>query len=98
MISSRDGAPNLYIIPVNGGEARRLTNISTGIADPLWSPDSKSIAFSTDVYPDCGDDDACNQKARDAWSNGPLKAHVAIVCCIAIGPIGRTALAPTSFS
>src|SRR5262245_29479845 len=59
MISSRDGAPNLYLLPLNGGEARRLTNVSTGVADPLWSPDGKWIAFSTDVYPECGDDDGC---------------------------------------
>jgi dipeptidyl aminopeptidase/acylaminoacyl peptidase len=77
MVSSRDGSPNLYILPLNGGEARRLTNVSTGVADPLWSPDSKWIAFSTDVYAECSSDDACNQKTRDTWSNGPLKAHVA---------------------
>jgi dipeptidyl aminopeptidase/acylaminoacyl peptidase len=77
MVSSRDGAPNIYVIPLNGGEARRVTNVSTGVADPLWSPDSKSIAFSTDVYTECGDKDECNQKTRDTWNNGPLKAHVA---------------------
>src|SRR5438309_47875 len=37
--SSRDGDPNLYILPVGGGEARKLTNVSTGAGDPLWSPD-----------------------------------------------------------
>jgi dipeptidyl aminopeptidase/acylaminoacyl peptidase len=77
MISPRDGEPNLYILPLNGGEPRRLTNISTGISDPLWSPDGKWIAFSTDVYPECGDNDACNQKTHDTWTNGPLKAHSA---------------------
>jgi dipeptidyl aminopeptidase/acylaminoacyl peptidase len=43
----------------------------------LWSPDSKWIALSTDVYPSCSDDDACNQKTHDTWNNGPLKAHMA---------------------
>src|SRR5262245_27351240 len=77
MVSSRDGGSNLYILPLNGGEARRLTKIATGVADPLWSPGGKWIAFSKDVYPECGDDDACNQKTRDGWSSGSLKAHVA---------------------
>jgi dipeptidyl aminopeptidase/acylaminoacyl peptidase len=77
MVSSRDGAPNLYLLPTMGGEAKRLTNISTGVSDPLWSPDSKWIALSTDVYPSCSDDDACNQKTHDTWNNGPLKAHMA---------------------
>jgi len=77
MISSRDGAPNLYRLPLNGGEATRLTNISGGVSEPLWSPDSKWIAFSTDVYPECGKDEACNEKTREKWSSGALKAHMA---------------------
>src|SRR5438477_7098189 len=31
---------NLYLPPLSGGgEARALTSISTGVSDPLWSPD-----------------------------------------------------------
>ncbi len=76
-ISSRDGSPSLYTMPMGGGEARRLTSISTGVSDPLWSRDGKWIAFSTDVYPECGSDDSCNKKIGDTWSGGPLKAHMA---------------------
>ena len=76
-ISARDGGSNLYVMPATGGEARRVTNISTGVADPVWSPDSRSLAFSTDVYPECNGDDSCNKRISEAWSNGPLKAHMA---------------------
>lgn len=76
-IASRDGAANVYLLPLDGGEARKLTNISTGAADPHWSPDGKWIAFSTDVYPACGADDACNKKVADRWSKGRLQAHLA---------------------
>jgi len=76
-VSSKDGGPQLYVMPATGGEAKKITKISTGVSDTLWSPDSKWIAFSSDVYPECGGDDACNQKISDTWSKGPLKAHSA---------------------
>ena len=76
-ISSKDGSPQLYLMPTGGGEAKKFTKISTGVSDPLWSSDGKWIAFSSDVYPECGGDDACNQKIADTWSKGPLKAHSA---------------------
>ena len=47
-VRTTDGTPNLWILPLNGGESRQLTKTSTGVADPLWSPDGKLIAFSTD--------------------------------------------------
>ena len=76
-LSSRDGSTQLYSLPLQGGEAKKLTSVSTEVADPLLTPDGKQVIYSSDVYPECGADDACNKKIADRWSNGPLKAHMA---------------------
>ena len=76
-VRTTDSIPNLWVLPLNGGESRQLTKVSTGVADPLWSPDGKLIAFSTDVYPECNGDDACNKKIADRWSAGKANAHMA---------------------
>jgi dipeptidyl aminopeptidase/acylaminoacyl peptidase len=75
--SDKDGASNLFVLPLRGGEAKQLTSISTGVSDPVISPDGKWIAFASDVYPECGADDACNKKISERWSGGKLKAHMA---------------------
>jgi len=76
-VRTKGGDTNLFLLPLAGGEPRQLTNISTGVSDPRWSPNGKWIAFSTDVYPECNGDDACNKKISETWSKGKLQAHMA---------------------
>jgi len=45
---------NLFILPVSGGDAVRLTHYEGYDGAPSWSPDSKKIAFET--YPGDPDD------------------------------------------
>ena len=38
-------APQLYLMPGHGGEARRITEAPLGVAMPVWAPDSRRIAY-----------------------------------------------------
>jgi dipeptidyl aminopeptidase/acylaminoacyl peptidase len=46
-LSSRDGENQIYLIPVDGGEARPCTESKTGIDSFEWSPDGRRLAFET---------------------------------------------------
>lgn len=39
---------DIYSVPVTGGEARQLTTNAAFDSHPIWSPDSKKIAFESD--------------------------------------------------
>jgi dipeptidyl aminopeptidase/acylaminoacyl peptidase len=57
-----DEADQVYVLDLGGGEARRVTTISTGAANPQWRPDGQALLFETSVYPGAADDEA-NRKA-----------------------------------
>src|SRR5260370_8094792 len=59
-----------------GGEAHALTKLSTGAGLVKWSPDGKTIAFTSSVYPECKDDE-CNKKRDEDKGKNKVKAHVA---------------------
>ena len=61
-----DEAEQIYILNLaEGGEARRLTSISTGAANPKWRPDGKAILFESVVYPNAMDDEANKKIAAE---------------------------------
>src|SRR5262249_403566 len=40
------GRPQLWGLPVAGGEGRQLTPLRYGAGEPVWSPDGATLAFS----------------------------------------------------
>lgn len=61
-----DEAEQVYILDLaEGGEARRLTSVSTGASNPKWRPDGKAILFESFVYPNALDDEANKKIAAE---------------------------------
>jgi len=47
----------LWALPADGGEARRLTSIGSGVQNPVWSPDGKFILFTSSIFKGEGKED-----------------------------------------
>src|SRR5580658_650566 len=48
--TEKDGKPEppqIYLLSMEGGEARALTEMPKGAGDPVWAPDGRSLAFSS---------------------------------------------------
>lgn len=74
-VSTRDGESQIWIVPAAGGEARKVSALSTGAADLQVSPDGKWLSFSSTVYPDCPNDD-CNKKRMEEAEKSKVKAKI----------------------
>jgi dipeptidyl aminopeptidase/acylaminoacyl peptidase len=65
-----DEAAQLYVLEVlAGGEAQRVTSLSSGARSPQWRPDGQALLFQSSVYPGARNDEeqrrlAAERKAR----------------------------------
>jgi dipeptidyl aminopeptidase/acylaminoacyl peptidase len=46
-VRAADAKPQIFILPMSGGEAYQITKFSYGASAPRWSPDGKKILFAT---------------------------------------------------
>lgn len=44
-IPQNDGFANLWVVPMDGGQARRLTTTDKSDSGPIWSPDGRHLYF-----------------------------------------------------
>src|ERR1700728_3936260 len=74
-VSVVDGTAQVFTISVDGGSPVKVTSLSGGADNVLWSPDGDWIEFTSNVYPDCSDD-ACNVARDSAKDKSKVKAHI----------------------
>jgi dipeptidyl aminopeptidase/acylaminoacyl peptidase len=75
-ISNRSGSAQIWLTNADGADAKQVTNLSTEAGGVLFSPDGKRLVFTSEVYPECGADDACNKKILDEEKANPVKARI----------------------
>lgn len=44
-----DNKPQIFLLPMDGGEAKQLTQSKYGASNPKWSPDGKQILFASGI-------------------------------------------------
>src|SRR5512141_1084369 len=76
-VSTRAGDPQVFFLPLEGGEPEQKTSFPGGVANPAFSKDGRLLVFSADVFPACGADVACNRKGTEAREKNQIKAHLA---------------------
>lgn len=59
-----DSVAQIYVLSLDGGEAQRVTQLSTGARAPRFSPDGKQILFVSAVFPGSAND-ADNQRLAE---------------------------------
>jgi len=74
-ISSRDGEPQIWLVSVGGGEAYKVSSVSTGVSELQVSPDGKWFSFASEVYPDCPNDES-NRKRSEEVEKSKVKAKI----------------------
>ncbi|MGH9558844.1 MAG: TolB family protein, partial [Bryobacteraceae bacterium] len=75
-VSNRGGSSQIWVMNPDGSNPRQISRVSTEASGILISPDGKKIVYLSDVYPECGADDACNQTHLDADAANKVKARI----------------------
>ena len=73
-ISNRGGSSQVWVMNADGSLPRQVTNLSTEAGGVVWSPDGNKFVFTSDVYPDCPDDN-CAKSRLEAEKNNKVKAR-----------------------
>ena len=75
-MSTREGAPQIFVANADGSNIHKVSDVPEGVSEFIWSPDGKSFAFTTDIYPECKDL-KCVADKSEAAEKSKVKAVIA---------------------
>jgi dipeptidyl aminopeptidase/acylaminoacyl peptidase len=75
-VSNRDGSSQVWRMDADGANAAQLTHLASEASGILISPDGKKIVLLSNVYPECGSDDACNQHEIKVDAANKVQARI----------------------
>lgn len=76
-ISNRDEKSQVYIINKNGGEAKKITNLESGVSSFLWSPCGEKIWITSSLKEDTiFTDTAKKEKEKEKEDKEKPKAYI----------------------
>ncbi|MEP6714319.1 MAG: S9 family peptidase [Terriglobia bacterium] len=70
------GSSQIWSMNPDGSGSSQITRLSTEASGQIVSRDGKYILVTSEVYPACGADDACNAKQLEADNNNKVKARL----------------------
>jgi len=74
-VSKRGDDPaQIYVLSLEGGEPRAVTDLPMAASDPAWMPGGGQIAFLASTWPDVNDDFAAAKKRIEANKSDKTKA------------------------
>jgi dipeptidyl aminopeptidase/acylaminoacyl peptidase len=74
-ISDRSGSSQIWMMDADGANPKQITYLSTEAGGVLYSHDGKNLVFTSEVFPACGADDACNKQKLDTEKDNKVKAR-----------------------
>jgi len=86
--AGKDAKPQLYILPMTGGEARKITEAPNGIEQFAWRPNGQEIAYVTSDEPENKKEIEKHHDAFEVGDNDFLATEAALPSHIWILPAG----------
>src|SRR5690242_2449480 len=69
------GSSQIWSMNADGSGAMQVTHLSTEASGEMVSPDGRYLLITSEVYPECGADDACNARRLETDKNAKVQAR-----------------------